>query len=59
MYARQHCSAGDFGWGIIEVPMGYSQIIRGVFTAYSCDIRMHEVCVGYVSGMCRVSIGKI
>ena len=26
---------------------------------YSRNIRMYRVCIGYVSGMCRVCIGKV
>ena len=39
-------------WGSI-----HSWDIRGVFTEYSWGIRMYRVCVGYVSGMCRESVG--
>ena len=38
---------------MLEVRMGYSWGIRGVFMEYSWGIRMYRVCVGYVSGMCR------
>ena len=38
--------------------MGYSWDIRGVFTEYSWNIRMYRVCVGYVSGMCRVCVER-
>ena len=31
--------------------------IHGVFVGYSQTIRMYRVCIGYVSGMYRVSIG--
>ena len=41
---------------MLEVRMGYSWDIRGVFTEYSWDIRMCRVCIGYVSGMCRECI---
>ena len=37
--------------------MGYSWDIRGIFMEYSWAIHMYRVCVGYVSGMCRESVG--
>ena len=45
-----------YSLGIHGVFVGYSWSIRGVFTEYSWDIRMYRVCVGYVSGMCRECI---
>mgnify|MGYP007115370260 CR=1 FL=1 len=47
-----------FTEGMLGVRMGYSWDIRGVFTGYSWDIRMYRVCVGYVSGMCRVCVER-
>ena len=41
---------------MLEIGMGYSWDICGVFTEYSWNIRMYRVCVGYVSGMCRECI---
>ena len=43
---------------MLEVRMGYSWDIRGIFTEYSWSIRMYRVCIGYVSGMCRVCIER-
>ena len=37
--------------------MGYSWDIREIFMEYSWGIHMYRVCVGYVSGMCRESVG--
>ena len=41
---------------MLEVRMGYSWGIRGVFMEYSWDIRMYRVWIGYVSGMFRESV---
>ena len=38
---------------MLEVHVGYSWDIRGVFTEYSWGIRMYRVCIGYVSGIYR------
>ena len=46
-----------YSWDICGVFVGYSWDIRGVFTEYSWGIRMYRVCVGYVSGMYRESVG--
>ena len=43
---------------MLEVRMGYSWDIRGVFTEYSWSIRMYRVCIGYVSGMYRECIER-
>ena len=42
---------------MLEVRMGYSWDIRGIFTEYSWSIRMYRVCIGYVSGMYRKKQG--
>jgi hypothetical protein len=43
---------------MLEVRMGYSWDIRGIFTEYSWSIRMYRVCIGYVSGMYRECIER-
>jgi hypothetical protein len=43
---------------MLEVRMGYSWDIRGIFTEYSWSIRMYRVCIGYVSGMYREFIER-
>ena len=43
---------------MLEVHMGYSWDIRGIFTEYSWNIRMYRVCIGYVSGMYREYIER-
>ena len=38
---------------MLEVRMGYSWGIRGVFMGYTYVSGMCRVCIGYVSGKCR------
>ena len=39
-------------------PFSYRWTLRGVFIEYSRDIHMYRLCIGYVSVMCRLCIGK-
>ena len=47
-FRRQFLSFWEALWGIREVYVGYSWDIHGIY-----------VCIGYVSGMYRVCIGKV
>ena len=39
-------------------PFSYRWALRWVFIKYSRDIHMYRLCIGYVSVMCRLCIGK-
>ena len=47
-----------YSWDSCGIFVGYSWGIRGVFVGYSRSIHGVYVCIGYVSGIYRVCVGK-